>query len=473
MIIIEKSQYEVWALLLRDQLRERGYQVDLRESGHGGHHASAFGHILAIEAKRFGPCLASQAQVPGTTSAGDADLIIDLTDSHMRRAQGVLSLTIAGQSNVSAGFAEMLASGRLPELVVWRDGAAVASAKPMISSMLWLSRAADELLAGAVALLEHAVHRHFASKLHPIEVSRTPPPRRGFLRHYLPHAPRAAFRQLGSRLGRHRPFYWQVGYRPAAGFSPDRPDLGSEAFSILPDDGERFYADPFLLEQGGQTYLFVEEFPYALGRGVISVSTLGSNGQFSRPRIVLEEAYHLSYPQVISHGGEIFMLPESGGARRLVLYRADAFPDQWAVDIVLLEGLDINDATLVERDGLFHLFATLRVGPGSASDTMVVYSAPGLRGPYTPHRLNPIAIDRSGARPGGAILSQEGRLWLKVQDGTERYGGGLGIREILQLDADDIRLGPVLPIRAPAGSRFATIHTFNAAAGMEVVDSAG
>ncbi|QDZ09800.1 glucosamine inositolphosphorylceramide transferase family protein [Devosia ginsengisoli] len=460
-------------MLLRNRLRAQGYQADLCEGENGAHRASVFNRILSLEAKRFGPCLASRASVADTTSSADADLVIDLTGRVARQDRRTLSLTIAGQSSVSAGFAEMFASGDLPELVVWRGGAAVASATPMISNMLWLSRAADELLAGAAALLEQATHRYFAGKLSPVAIADTPPPRHGFLRHYLPHAARAAFRQASARLGRRRPFYWQVGYRQAAGFTPEQADLGPAVFTVLPDDGERFYADPFLFAHDGQTFLFVEEFPYALGRGVVSVSMLEPAGHFGRPRIVLEEAYHLSYPQVIAHAGEIFMLPESGGAKRLVLYRAETFPERWVVDTVLLEGVDINDATLIRRDGLFYLFATMRVGPGSASDTMVVYSAADLRGPYTPHRLNPIAIDRSGARPGGTILSQDGRFWLKVQDGTKRYGGGLGLREILQLDADDVRLGPVLPIAAPITSRFAAIHTFNSAAGLEVVDSAG
>ena len=98
---------------------------------------------------------------------------------------------------------------------------------------------------------------------------------------------------------------------------------------------------------------------------------------------------------------------------------------------------------------------------GSASDTMAVYSAPALRGPWAPHRLNPIVIDHSAARPGGAFIRRDGRIMLPVQDGSRAYGGGLGLMELVRLDEGDVVFGPVGPIGAgPAWAR-SGIHTLN------------
>ncbi|TIW90963.1 MAG: hypothetical protein E5V57_32935, partial [Mesorhizobium sp.] len=191
-----------------------------------------------------------------------------------------------------------------------------------------------------------------------------------------------------------------------------------------------FYADPFVLERDGRHYLFVEEFPYATGRGVISVAELGEDGTFGVPRVVLEEMHHLSYPQVFAQAGEIFMIPESGAARELVLYRAAQFPDRWVRDTVLMTDKDFNDATLLELDGRFWLLGTERFGYGSASDTMTVYSAPSLRGPWVAHALNPIAVDHSAARPGGAFIRQGDAVVLPVQNGSKAYGGGLGLMRL-------------------------------------------
>jgi hypothetical protein len=167
------------------------------------------------------------------------------------------------------------------------------------------------------------------------------------------------------------------------------------------------------------------------------------------------------------------MIPESGGARELVLYRAERFPDRWVRDTVLMKERDFNDATLLEVDGRFWLTGTERFGYGSASDTMAVYSAPSLRGPWAAHALNPIVIDHSAARPGGAFIRQGAAFDLPVQNGSRAYGGGLGLMRLERLDDTGVRFASPRPIRpGPAWDRTG-IHTLNRSGRLEVVDSAG
>ena len=369
----------------------------------------------------------------------------------------------------------MLSSGELPEIVSQLDGVAVGRARPMLSDRIWLSRMCNDLLAGAISLVVQSVVRFFAGDLPPIAETVDRAPGSSFLPNYaVSLAKGLAGRALQKLRSSGRPFYWQVAYRIIDG--PDIAETGrleGAPFTVLADDGERFYADPFVLEHDGHHYLFVEEFPYARGRGVISVSKLGEDGRFGTPRAVLEEPHHLSYPQVFAEGGELFMLPESGGAHELVLYRAEDFPNRWVRDSVLIAGRDFNDATLLQSGGRFWLFGTERFGYGSASDTMTVYSAASLRGPWEPHALNPIAIDRSAARPGGAFIRQGGRLLLPVQDGSRAYGGGLGLMELVRVDDEDVVFAPPRPIVPGTAWARNGIHTLNRTGRLEVVDSAG
>ncbi|WP_244441176.1 hypothetical protein [Mesorhizobium sp. STM 4661] len=370
----------------------------------------------------------------------------------------------------------MLASSRLPELAVRLDGVTVARGRPMLSDRLWLSRICNDLLAGAISLVVQSVARFSAGELVPIADSPAPILKSGgFFRNYLSFFCRGlvdrAMQKI--RLGR-RPFYWQVAYRLIDGPGvAETGQLDGTPFTVLADDGQRFYADPFVFERDGRHHLFVEEFPYATGRGVISVAELGADGTFGVPRVVLEAAHHLSYPQVFAHAGEIFMIPESGAARELVLYRAAQFPDRWVRDTVLMTDRDFNDATLLESEGRFWLLGTERFGYGSASDTMAAYSAPSLRGPWAAHVLNPIAIDHSATRPGGAFIRHGDALVLPVQNGSRAYGGGLGLMRLDRLDDFDVRFAPPRPIGpGPAWARTG-IHTLNRAGNVEVVDSAG
>jgi hypothetical protein len=125
---------------------------------------------------------------------------------------------------------------------------------------------------------------------------------------------------------------------------------------------------------------------------------------------------------------------------------------------------------LLEHGGLLWLFATDRDGFGSTSDTLVVFSATALVGPWVAHPMNPILIDRRMARPGGAFIRRDDRIFLPVQDGTLGYGGGLGIAEILELDRASVRMSAPVPI-APSGDwPHPQIHTLNRFGTLEVID---
>jgi hypothetical protein len=291
----------------------------------------------------------------------------------------------------------------------------------------------------------------------------------GFLRAYASSAlPRLGREAL--RRARYRHAHWRIGYR-----FTDTPGVAETGelglgWRQVPDDGGHFYADPFPFQWQGRHFIFVEDYPHATGKALISVVEVDQAGAPSRPMPVLEERFHLSYPQLFERDGAIWMLPEASASDRLTLYRAERFPDRWTPEAVLLDGRAVSDATLLEHDGRLWLFATEREGHGSTSDTLAVFHAPTLKGPWTPHRMNPILIDRRRARPGGAFIRTGGRILLPVQDGTETYGGGLGLSELLQLDYTCVRLSDPVPVGAKGDWPYPQIHTLNRAGRLEVID---
>lgn len=286
-----------------------------------------------------------------------------------------------------------------------------------------------------------------------------------YVRSALPRLGRESLRRL-----RYRQAHWRVGYRYIDGPGVAATGRLGKGWRQVPDPGDRFYADPFPRRGPEGDFIFVEEYPHATGKGIISVMRVEENGQVHPAQPVLEEPFHLSYPQVFDWGGETWMLPEASASRRLTLYRAARFPDRWEAETVLLEGREISDATLLEHAGSWWLFATERDGLGSTSDTMAVFQAPSIEGPWTPHPLNPVVIDRRLARPGGAFIRLGKRILLPVQDGTEGYGGGLGLSELKALDADTVRLSDPLPISAAGDWPYPRIHTLNRAGRLEVID---
>jgi hypothetical protein len=186
---------------------------------------------------------------------------------------------------------------------------------------------------------------------------------------------------------------------------------------------------------------------------------------------VLEKPWHLSYPSVFEHAGQVWMIPESSADRTVRLYRADRFPDRWVEEAILLSDIAASDATVIRHDGMFWMFAATRDDFGSWSDTLSLFHAPRLHGPWTPHPANPVLVDQAAARPAGAMVARNGRLWRPVQDCTAGYGCGIGLAEVTRLDREGFEQHVRFALHAdPAwpGRRF---HTLNRAGRLECIDA--
>lgn len=264
---------------------------------------------------------------------------------------------------------------------------------------------------------------------------------------------------------------WRVGWRRIVG--PDLIDLRRHpagGWTDLPDDGRRFYADPFAVARHGAVTLFVEEYDYRRGKGVISAVPFGRKGPMARPVPVLELDTHLSYPYVFEAVGEVWMIPESCGTRTIDLYRARRFPGDWVHEAVLVPDVVASDATLLRHGGRWWLFATVREGGGSYSDSLHIWYANDFRGPWIAHPRNPVLIDVASARPAGPIVQRNGALVRPVQDCRGGYGAALGLARILRLDEDGFAQQVETRLAAGADWPGSRLHTYSAAGGFEFID---
>jgi hypothetical protein len=266
---------------------------------------------------------------------------------------------------------------------------------------------------------------------------------------------------------------WFVAWRNIDATSHPMSVPDAAAYRPLADDGTRYYADPFALVVAGQTYLFVEEFDAASAKAIISCAPMQPDGSFGRPTPVLEESSHLSYPQVFSHGGEIWMVPESSASRSVNLYRAARFPDRWVHETTLVQDAEISDATIFESGGLWWMFATKREWLGSSWDSMNVFWAEQLHGRWAPHINNPIVIDSRFARPAGSVFEYNGALVRPAQDCSEAYGGGLAFCRIDRLDRECVRETVHTTVQLRGRNLRRGPHTFNRTATTEFIDLFG
>lgn len=235
--------------------------------------------------------------------------------------------------------------------------------------------------------------------------------------------------------------------RPAPGVP--LPVLGARHVT---DVEAEFVADPFLLPSPEGWHLFFEVMNRATGRGEIAVATSPDGLAWTYRQVVLAEPYHLSYPYVFTWQGEHYLVPETSTREDVLLYRARRFPTEWEAAGVLLSGLPFSDSSLFRHAGRWWLLT--ETASDLRSDTLRLYSAEELLGPWREHPQSPVVEgDATSARPAGRVVAHDGRLVRYAQDCATVYGARVRAFEILELTPTTYRERPALdrPLLEPEG----------------------
>jgi hypothetical protein len=474
---IDPARARVWHRELGAALRSRGHAVSIRKTPAGERWPNSVSLLFLLEGLIGG----RGANAPGALwtvkeeGEADADLVIALGGAGLPEPGGIRTLApVFGESLAEDEAVARLIAGAVPTLGVLDTE---APGRPMIVRPALEARNSivhgfDGLCARLVTLLLQAVSAvgRGGTVKGPEAVVRSAAVWRGG------KGMKALAAHAMSRLTRvlRTPERWFVGWRPAERDRiADTLRLPAGGWRVMPDDGKRFYADPFVVAAGGRRLIFVEELPFATGKAIISVAEW-RNGQGLGPaQPALESAHHLSYPFVFEDAGNWYMLPEQSAGRTLTLYRATEFPFGWEPVAELLSGRSISDAT-IHRDarGLW-MFATVSEFGASTWDALHVWHAPALLGPWTPVSADPVLIDAQCARPAGPMFERADGLWRPAQNCSENYGDKLALCRVTRLDTEGFEQQVVNTLEPGAGWSGTGLHTLSWAGGIEAIDGRG
>ncbi|HZM37371.1 MAG TPA: hypothetical protein VFC18_23130 [Burkholderiales bacterium] len=250
------------------------------------------------------------------------------------------------------------------------------------------------------------------------------------------------------------------------------PEGSLAGFRRLLPPRDRDWADPFPLERDGRYYVFFEELVYSTGKGHIAMLEIDAEGRASAPVRVLERDHHLSYPFLLEHQGELYMVPESAQSGTVELYRCIDFPRRWKRHKVLLEGVRLVDATLHRGPDRWWMFANGAAGEARVfDDELHLFHAPGLFGDWQPHARNPVKSDARGARPAGALLWRNGMLYRPAQICVPRYGAGVALQRVLRLTPQLYAERQEKQLLPDPDCGLLGLHTVNRAGHLTVVDA--
>ena len=257
---------------------------------------------------------------------------------------------------------------------------------------------------------------------------------------------------LKMRLGRER---YRIFVRVNGGVA--KPvDAGHGAYN------RDYCADPFLFRHGGANWLFFETLDKT-GKGVLGCLRQDGDG-WTPQGLVLEEPWHLSYPQVFEEDGRVYMIPEScdakGDFRRghVALYEAVEFPGKWRKVATLIDR-PFADATLFKKDGRYYL-SCYKV---TKEEDAEIWQSPSLAGPWTKHpQSGNTNQSKRLRRNGGAFQAVDGQLYRIAQDGNGGYGKRLFMVPVLELSPDRYREGDARPFPLDSSwPRNGMWHTYN------------
>ncbi|MBV8849111.1 MAG: hypothetical protein JOZ16_05950 [Methylobacteriaceae bacterium] len=419
----------------------------------------------------FAPANATPDTLPQSS-----DIIIDLRERPALTADDARLIPVFDGAPGEDALIDVLLDGRAPEIAIVRAGNAprvVARGLPSLEQGNTLARGLDFVLTRTAELLRQCavrIARGEAMHGEPLSsnVKRAPGSAASF-------AAKALAARLSQRLTKLAvyPEHWSIAFRRLHDDAViQRGAWPNAEWTRVLDDGARYFADPFAFVDNGRTYVFCEEYPYATGKGIISLFEI-ADGVATQPRPVFERPYHLSYPFVFRRGSHIYMIPEASSVGRIEIYRADPFPDRWVFERVLVDDVVASDATLVNWQGRDWLFASVADAGASTWDALGLFYADDLFGEWTPHPLNPVLIDAGAARPGGAMLVEGDRLRRVAQDCHAMYGGGIVIANVARLDPEDYAQSVRAVLGPPAGLHASGAHTLNVAGEYELIDLVG
>ena len=280
-----------------------------------------------------------------------------------------------------------------------------------------------------------------------------------------PHLLRRIIKRIGSYFFINQ---WIILFAPNTGYK----SLAWKDFKPFIPPIDRFWADPFIWIHENIYYVFIEELLYSTNRGRIVCLTLDKEMNILSNQVVLERPYHLSYPFLFEHDGQLYMIPETGENNGIELYRCAHFPDKWEFEKTLIHNVYAVDSTLVKAQGIWWLFTNIKKEGGSTWDTLYLYYADDpLSDQWTPHPLNPIVKDIHSARPAGCIFSDNGDLIRPSQDCSVRYGYATHFNRIVTLTKTEYVETCEQTFKPPNRSRILSTHTFNHAAGLTAIDA--
>ena len=246
-------------------------------------------------------------------------------------------------------------------------------------------------------------------------------------------------------------------------------------FTIVKNPWRYWCADPFLFCHQGKRYIFCEACDIFKDRGVLAYRMIDEDGRISKMRVCMDTGFHLSYPNVFSYNGQIYMIPETAADGQVQVYRATQFPDKWEKCAVLLDHISACDTNLIQYEEQWYLMTLVY-------DTAVIpyrydklYTFVWNGQEFIPCMEEPAVEGAKIARNAGGIFQNEEMFYRVSQNCHNHYGEEINFHQIKKLtptcyEEEIVGQIGVADIVVDSVQKYDGIHTYNVDDRYEIID---
>lgn len=262
--------------------------------------------------------------------------------------------------------------------------------------------------------------------------------------------------------------FWNVGIIDGPIIKMLEKDYEYKINFIKYKEKNRFIADPFGFYINNELNIVCEEFNFNDFRG--SIVNLKINKDFSllEKKEVLKNDEHVSYPYVINDQNNIFCVPEISRLGELNIYQIDD-QGKWNKVSTIIKDKKIIDPSIIYHDGFWWLFGTI-LDNGKFHNLFLWYSS-DLKGPWMPHKNNPVKTDVRSSRSAGSIFRKNNVLYRPAQDCSIGYGKRIVINKIEKLNIFEFKEDVVSVIEPDKHSFFSDgVHTISSVGNITLID---
>lgn len=226
-----------------------------------------------------------------------------------------------------------------------------------------------------------------------------------------------------------------------------------------------WFADPFVLDVTDDSiFLLVEAMPSDNNKGIIAKLTIEKKTMtITNVCPILDEPWHLSFPNIIRKDNRIFVYPESASSGKLYLYELlrDSQGKEYLNKVDTLCDDIIWDTDINDLFGQKLLFTAHQ-----NNHYLDIYGWNGSIKRY--EYSTSLHSDCQNMRLAGALFSLNDKVYIPTQISGYTYGQAVEIQEISKNDMWAIK--PLRQINPPFGLLIDGMHTLNSYKGVTIID---